>query len=187
VPVSINVSARQFNETDVRSILAAAFERFPVQPELIEVELTESSMTGDVADVSRTISSIQDMGVKVLVDDFGTGYSSLAQLQKLDMDVLKVDRAFTLEIDRRHEGRIFFSAIITMAHALGMRVVAEGVENAEQVEILKELECDEIQGYFVSHPLTAYALQEFLDRMKEPLPETAHAGMRANAGSKGLG
>lgn len=170
VPVSINVSARQFNETDVRATLAAAFECFPVKPELIEVELTESSMTGDVAEVGRTIASIQNMGVKVLVDDFGTGYSSLAQLQKLDMDVLKVDRAFTLEIDQGREGRIFFSAIITMAHALGMRVVAEGVENATQVDILKDLDCDEIQGYFVSHPLTANALQEFLEHMRSTLP-----------------
>lgn len=166
VPVSINVSARQFNETDIKAILADAFAKHPVAPHLIEVELTESSMTGDVADIRRTIASIQQMGVKVLVDDFGTGYSSLAQLQKLDMDVLKVDRAFTLEIEHGNEGRIFFSAIITMAHALGMRVVAEGVENAAQVDILNDLDCDEIQGYFVSHPLAANALQDFLQRMR---------------------
>jgi diguanylate cyclase (GGDEF)-like protein/PAS domain S-box-containing protein len=168
VPVSINVSARQFNETDIKAILADAFSRHPVAPELIEVELTESSMTGDAADIRRTIASIQQMGVKVLVDDFGTGYSSLAQLQKLDMDVLKVDRAFTLEIEHGQEGRIFFSAIITMAHALGMRVVAEGVENAAQMDILSDLDCDEIQGYFVSHPLAASALQDFLQRMRSP-------------------
>lgn len=166
VPVSINVSARQFNETDIKAILAEAFASYPVAPDLIEVELTESSMTGDVADIRRTIASIQQMGVKVLVDDFGTGYSSLAQLQKLDMDVLKVDRAFTLEIEHGNEGRIFFSAIITMAHALGMRVVAEGVENAAQVDILNDMDCDEIQGYFVSHPLAANALQDFLQRMR---------------------
>ena len=168
VPVSINVSARQFNETDIKAILAEAFRRHPVAPELIEVELTESSMTGDAADIRRTIASIQQMGVKVLVDDFGTGYSSLAQLQKLDMDVLKVDRAFTLEIEHGNEGRIFFSAIITMAHALGMRAVAEGVENAAQLDILNDLDCDEIQGYFVSQPLAASALQDFLQRMRSP-------------------
>jgi diguanylate cyclase (GGDEF)-like protein/PAS domain S-box-containing protein len=175
IPVSINVSAKQFNETDIRAILSDAFAEHPVTPNLIEVELTESSMTGDVADIRRTIASIQKMGVKVLVDDFGTGYSSLAQLQKLDMDVLKVDRAFTLEIDRGDEGKIFFSAIITMAHALGMRVVAEGVENATQVNILNDLDCDEIQGYFVSRPLAANALQEFLQRMKSP-----HASAKAS-------
>lgn len=166
IPVSINVSAKQFNETDVKAILAEAFAKHPVTPDFIEVELTESSMTGDVADVRRTIASIQQMGVKVLVDDFGTGYSSLAQLQKLDMDVLKVDRAFTVEIDQGDEGKIFFAAIITMAHALGMRVVAEGVENATQVDILNDLDCDEIQGYFVSRPLAANALQEFLQRVQ---------------------
>lgn len=168
VPVSINVSARQFNETDVKAVLDDAFSHHPVEPSLIEVELTESSMTGDLAEVRSTIASIQEMGVKVLVDDFGTGYSSLAQLQHLDMDVLKVDRAFTIGIDRGAEGRILFSAIITMAHALGMRVVAEGVESGAQMDILKELDCDEIQGYFVSHPLAANALQEFLRRMQHP-------------------
>jgi len=178
VPVSINVSARQFNETDIKAILADAFRRHPVAPELIEVELTESSMTGDVADIRRTIASIQQMGVKVLVDDFGTGYSSLAQLQKLDMDVLKVDRAFTLEIEHGNEGRIFFSAIITMAHALGMRVVAEGVENAAQLDILNDLDCDEIQGYFVSHPLAASALQDFLQRMRSPHMPVAPVAVR---------
>jgi EAL domain-containing protein (putative c-di-GMP-specific phosphodiesterase class I) len=80
-----------------------------------------------------------------------------------------------LEIDRGDEGKIFFSAIITMAHALGMRVVAEGVENATQVNILNDLDCDEIQGYFVSRPLAANALQEFLQRMKSP-----HASAKAS-------
>jgi EAL domain-containing protein (putative c-di-GMP-specific phosphodiesterase class I) len=170
LPVSINVSARQFNETNVYAILENAFKKYKVNPDLIEVELTEASMTGDIDEVSRTVAAIQKMGVKVLVDDFGTGYSSLAQLQKLDMDVLKVDRAFTLEIARRKEGKIFFSAIITMAHALGMRVVAEGVEDAEQVDILKSLDCDEIQGFLVSRPLAASALQDFLRHKKELHP-----------------
>jgi EAL domain-containing protein (putative c-di-GMP-specific phosphodiesterase class I) len=104
------------------------------------------------------------MGIKLLVDDFGTGYSSLAQLQRLDFDVLKVDRAFTSVVEKTKEGKVFFTAIITMAHALGMRVVAEGVENEAQLTILQELECDEMQGFFLSHPVPAGAMQPVLPR-----------------------
>ena len=99
------------------------------------------------------------MGIRLSVDDFGTGYSSLAQLQRLDFDVLKVDRAFTHEIGISEQGKVFFTAIITMAHALGMRVVAEGVETVGQVKVLRALRCDEIQGFYVSQPLPAGATQ----------------------------
>src|SRR5438105_15822853 len=102
------------------------------------------------------------MGITLLVDDFGTGYSSLSQLQRLDFDVLKVDRAFTAELGKTKEGNVFFTAIITMAHALGMRVVAEGVENIEQIKILKSLKCDEIQGYYISRPLPPSETQPIL-------------------------
>jgi EAL domain-containing protein (putative c-di-GMP-specific phosphodiesterase class I) len=98
------------------------------------------------------------------VDDFGTGYSSLSQLQRLDFDVLKVDRAFTTELGNTREGGVFFTAIITMAHALGMRVVAEGVETLEQARHLQLLHCDEIQGYFVSLPLPATEDQPILPK-----------------------
>lgn len=164
VPVSINVSPRQFRETDVKGIFSAALVRHKVNPELVEIEVTESSMMGDSEELSTTLADIQKMGIKLLVDDFGTGYSSLSQLQRLDFDVLKVDRAFTSKIDCSAEGNVFFNAIITMAHALGMRVVAEGVENEEQVKILKRLRCDELQGFFISMPLPASDRQPVLPR-----------------------
>jgi len=89
------------------------------------------------------------------VDDFGTGYSSLSQLQKLKMDVLKVDKAFTSELGRSKEGLVFFQAIVSMAHALGMAVVAEGVETEAELRLLQDLACNEVQGYFISRPLPA--------------------------------
>ena len=159
VPVSINVSPRQFNETDVARIVSAALERHRVSAGLVEIELTESSMMGESGEVARSLSAIQEMGIRLSVDDFGTGYSSLAQLQRLDFDVLKVDRAFTHEIGISEQGKVFFTAIITMAHALGMRVVAEGVETVGQVKVLRALRCDEIQGFYVSQPLPAGATQ----------------------------
>jgi diguanylate cyclase (GGDEF)-like protein len=155
VPVSINVSPQQFSGADVGSMLVAALGRHKVPPELIELEITESSVMDQDATVARTLSLLQKQGIKILVDDFGTGYSSLSQLHRLDFDVLKVDQAFTANIESSDEGMVFFTAIITMAHALGMRVVAEGVENLAQVRLLRSLDCDEVQGYYISEPLPA--------------------------------
>ncbi|WP_158590546.1 bifunctional diguanylate cyclase/phosphodiesterase [Noviherbaspirillum cavernae] len=153
VPVSINVSPRQFNEVNVPKLLSSALARHRIAASLVEIELTESLMMAESPDVSSALTAIRRMGIKLLVDDFGTGYSSLSQLQRLDFDVLKVDRAFTSEIERTERGKVFFKAIITMAHALGMRVVAEGVENEKQLDILRTLHCDEIQGFYISAPL----------------------------------
>jgi diguanylate cyclase (GGDEF)-like protein len=162
VPVSINVSARQFNETDVARVFSSALTRHGIAPDLIEIEITESSMMGGHEEFSSAFSALQKMGIKVLVDDFGTGYSSLSQLQQLNFDVLKVDIAFTSKLEKSEEGKIFFRAIITMAHALGMRVVAEGVENENQVNILKSLACDEVQGFYFSRPLPPANVQPFV-------------------------
>lgn len=170
VPVSINVSPRQFRESDVTGLFSAALARHRINAALVEIEVTESSMMGNSEEVTKALSDLQKMGIKLLVDDFGTGYSSLSQLQQLDFDVLKVDRAFTSKIDCSDEGNVFFKAIVTMAHALGMRVVAEGVENEEQVRILKFLHCDELQGFFISNPLPATDTQPILPRQFSPQP-----------------
>jgi EAL domain-containing protein (putative c-di-GMP-specific phosphodiesterase class I) len=162
VPVSINVSPQQFSNTDVGSVLASALARHKVAPEMIELEITESSVMDQDATVSRTLSLLQKQGIKILVDDFGTGYSSLSQLHRLDFDVLKVDQAFTANIETSAEGMVFFTAIVTMAHALGMRVVAEGVENLAQVKLLRTLQCDEVQGFYISRPLPPGDVQPVL-------------------------
>jgi diguanylate cyclase (GGDEF)-like protein len=150
VPVSVNVSPRQFNETDVARTLTRALERHGVPPGLIEVELTESSVMNETADTVTALQAIQRAGIKVLLDDFGTGYSSLSQLYRLKFDGLKIDRAFVLQLGKAEGGTVIVKAIITMARALGMNVVAEGVETVEQVDMLRKLGCDEIQGYLIS-------------------------------------
>lgn len=168
VPVSVNVSPRQFNEMDMARVFTTALSRHGVAPGLIEIELTESTMMGTSQGVSLALNTIHNMGIKLLVDDFGTGYSSLSQLQRLDVDILKVDRAFTAEIEKSKEGNVFFTAIITMAHALGMRVVAEGVETECQLNILRALACDEIQGFYVSPPLPPDELPALVKRRLVP-------------------
>lgn len=168
VPVSINVSARQFHESNLIKVLSSCLARYQVDPALIEIELTESSMIEEGHNVIETLRAVQRMGIKLLVDDFGTGYSSLSQLQRLDFDVIKVDRAFTKELRSSPEGTALMTAIITMAHALGMRVVAEGVESIEQIVTLKQLRCDEVQGFFISRPLPASETQPILPRWYFP-------------------
>jgi diguanylate cyclase (GGDEF)-like protein len=155
VPVSINVSAHQFERGDLPRVLAAAMEKYGVDPRLVEVELTESAMMGDHSTVVEQLAAIRAQGVKLLVDDFGTGYSSLAQLQRFEMDGLKIDRAFTSELGQSAQGEVFIRAILSMAHALGMSVVAEGVETREQLDILRSLDCNEVQGYLIAKPVTA--------------------------------
>jgi len=155
VPVSINVSPKQFLRGGVQRQLSAALLRHRVPASLIEVEITESAMMGDQDDILAELAALRALGVKLHVDDFGTGYSSLSQLQRLKMDVLKVDRAFTTELANSREGKVFFQAIVSMAHALGMSVVAEGVETGEQLAILRNLDCNEVQGYYIARPAPA--------------------------------
>jgi diguanylate cyclase (GGDEF)-like protein len=169
VPVSINVSPRQFARGGIVRQLEAALHRHAVPAALLEVEITESAMMGDQDAILAELAAIRGLGIKLHVDDFGTGYSSLSQLQRLRMDVLKVDRAFTAELDNSREGRVFFEAIVSMAHALGMTVVAEGVETAQQLQILRELNCNEVQGYFIARPMSAEQMeQRFLQAAAVP-------------------
>ncbi|MEN3366787.1 MAG: hypothetical protein V7606_4061 [Burkholderiales bacterium] len=155
VPLSINVSPRQFNHGNLSALLASCMAHHDISASLIEVEITESCMVGEDQTVTEELAAIETLGMKVLVDDFGTGYSSLSQLRRLDMDGLKVDRAFTAQLGNGKEDEDFFVAMLSMAHALGMSVVAEGVETVEQLRILQRLSCDEVQGYLISRPVPA--------------------------------
>jgi diguanylate cyclase (GGDEF)-like protein len=164
VPVSINVSARQFARGNVHQHLARALQRYQLDPALLEVEITESAMMGEQDEILAELDAIRALGIKLHVDDFGTGYSSLSQLQRLKMDVLKVDRAFTAELGNSREGKVFFQAIVSMAHALGMAVVAEGVETEEQLRILQTLQCNEVQGFYIARPMPAPEMGTLMER-----------------------
>jgi diguanylate cyclase (GGDEF)-like protein len=164
VPVSINVSPKQFLRGGVQRHLSGAMARHRVPASLIEIEITESAMMGDHDEILAELAALRALGVKLHVDDFGTGYSSLSQLQRLKMDVLKVDRAFTMELGNSKEGRVFFQAIVSMAHALGMSVVAEGVETEEQLDILRGLDCNEVQGYYIARPVPAGEMLQMMGR-----------------------
>ena len=176
LPMSVNVSSRQLNQGNLNTIIAAALKDYAVDPLQLEIELTESCMMADTLEIAEELASFQQLGIKLLVDDFGTGYSSLSQLQRLDLDVLKVDKAFTAELGVRAEGEVFFNAIVSMAHALRMTVVAEGVETEQQLRLLQALCCDEVQGYYISHPLPAAEIPQLMrQRYLFPVSPVSHA------------
>ncbi|WBS04888.1 EAL domain-containing protein [Pseudoduganella sp. SL102] len=172
VPVSVNVSSRQFNERDIRESIASALARHAIDASSVEIELTESSMVVDPVRTADNLQAIHALGVKLLVDDFGTGYSSLSMLHNMSFDVLKVDKSFTSRLGVDENGEVFFRAIITMAHSLGMRVVAEGVETAEQARILEALQCDELQGFYLFRPVPAEQLPDSLELQASAVPAT---------------
>ena len=162
VPLSVNVSPRQFNHGNIADLFKSHMTRNGIAPSLVEIELTESCMMGENQAISEQLAALKSLGVKLLIDDFGTGYSSLSQLQRLDFDILKIDRAFTSQLGKGKQGDVFFMAIISMAHVLNIGVVAEGVETLEQLRILQTLSCNEVQGYFVSRPLPPDAMEQLM-------------------------
>lgn len=154
VPVAVNISGRQFhNETQLLCMVDEALDKSGLPPYLLELELTESSAMYDPKNAQRIIQTLLDNNIRCALDDFGTGYSSLSVLRSFPLKKLKIDRSFVLELDEKKNLEIV-RATIVMAHALNLSVLAEGVENREHFEILKALDCDIIQGYLFSHPLS---------------------------------
>jgi len=154
VPVAVNISGRQFhNETQLLSLVNNALEESGLPPYLLELELTESSAMYDPENAQRVIQTLLDNNIRCALDDFGTGYSSLSVLRSFPLKKLKIDRSFILELDD-HKNMEIVRATIAMAHALNLSVLAEGVETRQHFNILKEQECDIIQGYLFSRPLS---------------------------------
>jgi diguanylate cyclase (GGDEF)-like protein/PAS domain S-box-containing protein len=162
--VSVNVAGRQFVEGDLDADVITALEINGVPPELLELELTESSL---MVNTERTISTLKNLkrrGVQISIDDFGTGYSSLAYLRRFPIDKLKIDIAFIREVISNPDDAAIVLAILGMAHSLKLDVIAEGVETASQLAFLKRNHCDQVQGYFFSKPLALPALEELLHK-----------------------
>ncbi|WP_332878223.1 bifunctional diguanylate cyclase/phosphodiesterase [Massilia sp. S19_KUP03_FR1] len=164
VPVSINISPKQFMRRGLAAQVGAALVRHRIPAHLLQIEITESAMLGEQDEVVAELAALRALGLALYVDDFGTGYSSLSQLQRLRMDGLKVDRAFTAQLGVAAEGKVFFQAIVSMAHALGMSVVAEGVETPAELAVLAALRCDEVQGYLIDRPMPAAQMAALLQR-----------------------
>jgi diguanylate cyclase (GGDEF)-like protein/PAS domain S-box-containing protein len=160
--MAVNLSARQFAQKGLVATISAALQRSGLHPSLLEIEITESLMMADVEQAVTTLADLKRLGVHVSVDDFGTGYSSLAYLKRFPIDVLKIDRSFVRDIANDASDAAIVAAIISLAHSLGMSVVAEGVEQQDQLICLARCGCDTVQGYMVSPPMRAEALEHFL-------------------------
>ncbi len=156
VRVSVNVSSRQFHKSD-RLMLTVrnALETTGLEGKYLGLELTESMLLENPEEIARTLKTIKNMGVKISIDDFGTGFSSFSNLRRYPLDELKIDRSFMNEIPDNTDDAAIVGAIISMAHGLGMGVVAEGIERQEQLDFLRDRDCDEYQGYLLSKPVLA--------------------------------
>jgi diguanylate cyclase (GGDEF)-like protein len=163
VPVSVNVSSRQFSDTNLLEVVTEVLEETGLEPQWLELEITESAMLEDEVTTTQTLKLIRERGVRVSLDDFGTGFSSLSYLRRLSLDTLKIDRSFVMDLPDDDDAKGIFEAIIVMAHVLGLTVIAEGVETEEQRDFLRSIECDEIQGYLVSKPVPPDEFTHFLE------------------------
>ncbi|HTP38835.1 MAG TPA: EAL domain-containing protein [Steroidobacteraceae bacterium] len=178
--VAVNLSAMELRHAGLAQRVREALEEHQLRPDLLEVELTESAVMGNVEESERALQAIRALGVHIAVDDFGTGYSSLSYLKRLPITHLKIDRSFVSDLGDGNRGDSIARAIVSLGHALNLRVIAEGVETLEQLDNLRMLGCDEYQGYFCSRPLPVAQIGPFLahwgrGRPLEP-PATAATG-----------
>jgi diguanylate cyclase (GGDEF)-like protein len=159
--VAINLSVHQLRESGRAERIAAALRRHAVEPDQLLCEITESVAMEDIKATQHTFDELARIGVFLSIDDFGTGYSSLNYLRQLPARQLKIDRSFVCDIEHKQDARAVVDAVVRLAHALGLRVVAEGVETVGQHNILMAMGCDELQGFFYAHPLPADTLLEW--------------------------
>ena len=167
VAVAVNLSAKHFQQEDVDKQIIDAVSQRGLRHSTLEIELTESALMRDAANTAMTLKRLKEAGFNIAVDDFGTGYSSLSYLQKFPINALKIDRSFVSEIDAVMDSRSICKAIIALAHGLGMKVIAEGVETAGQLEYLQSLGCEEVQGYLIAKPMSATVITEFLNNRRD--------------------
>jgi len=161
--VSVNVSARQLSEETLVPDFAAILEATGADPDLIHLEVTETALMADVESGARVLNDLTRLGLQIAIDDFGTGYSSLAQLTRLPVGVLKIDPTFIAGIEQHREGRTVVRAIIGLGRALGLRLVAEGVETPRQLLELQACGCDLVQGYYFHRPLDEGTFMAIVD------------------------
>jgi EAL domain-containing protein (putative c-di-GMP-specific phosphodiesterase class I) len=162
--VAVNLSARQLQQADLVGEVARLLSLHGISPGNLRLEITEPTLMLDSEAASRTVRSLKGLGVELAIDNFGTGYSSLAYIRMFQLDVLKIERSFVngLGVTRSDEGIV--QQMIGLSHSLGMTPVAEGVDTAEQAEVLKSMSCDLGQGYYYSHPQPLEAIERIIER-----------------------
>jgi EAL domain-containing protein (putative c-di-GMP-specific phosphodiesterase class I) len=170
--IAVNVSALQLAQREFIPTLDAILARYPEAANGLDLELTESVLMDDLSGNIEKLRAAKERGLHVAIDDFGTGYSSLGYLSRLPLDALKVDRSFIDNMADDPQQMSIVTAIISLAHAIDLKVIAEGVETATQAQLLRLLRCDQIQGYLLARPEPAEAVAKLLGRKIE-IPKPA--------------
>ena len=150
--VAVNLSAKQFQHPDFITNIKKHLLKAEIEAPFIELEITESLLINDIEESIRIMHELKNIGFKLSIDDFGTGYSSLSYLKQFPIDKLKIDRAFVMDIERNDDDKVLAKSIIDLAHNLRLGVIAEGVENQQQLTIIETLGAEEIQGFYFSKP-----------------------------------
>ena len=166
IQIAVNLSGRQFNLPDIRQKVLEILLSEGLPPSCLELELTESFLVEHEDSSIQKLNRLKALGLQVAIDDFGTGYSSLSYLQQFPFDVLKLDRCFIQNIDQNPKNQIIVEAVIKMAHQLNLQVVAEGIETTAELNILRQYQCDIIQGYLFSRPLPSQEFQALVESNK---------------------
>ena len=166
IKMAINLSARQFQDSSLVPFISKTLKKYDIDPSQIEFEITESISMSNMTTTLRILKDLKELGVSIAIDDFGTGHSSLAYLKKFPIDTLKIDRSFITNIVEDDEDKVIAQTIISMAHSLGLTTVAEGVETQDHVDMLQNMECDILQGYFYSKPIDKDTFIKFIKGYK---------------------
>jgi EAL domain-containing protein (putative c-di-GMP-specific phosphodiesterase class I) len=166
--VSVNISARDLLDQDLPGKFSSIIARHGVAADAFCLEITESTIMDDPVRSQQTLEALHSLGVDLSIDDFGTGYSSLAYLKRLPVDELKIDKSFVMNMEQDADDTKIVKSTIDLGHNMGLRVVAEGVENEATWNLLRKLGCDQAQGYFMSRPMPSEKLVEWISTWKPP-------------------
>jgi len=158
--IALNVSAQQLKHVEFPKLVRRALDKYSLPADWLELELTETVFADEAA--GATLARLEQLGVHLALDDFGTGYSSLSYLRQYPIGTVKIDRTFLEEVPQNPASATLVETIIVMAHALGKRVVAEGIETVEQLDFLRERRCDVAQGFYLARPLSVHVVTELL-------------------------
>jgi len=177
LPVAVNLSARQFRHIDIDAAIGLILTRSAIDPALLEVDLTESTLMNDSEAAIEPLRQLKARGIRITVDNFGTGYSNLMYLKRFPIDYLKIDRSFIHNLTSDSDSAEIAVAITNLAHSLELQVIAEGVETREQMEFIRANGCDEMQGEYYSRALTVQQVTEALRADRRMLFAVAGEGI----------
>lgn len=166
MPVSVNLSPRQFLKKDLAESIVRALDEAGLEPQFLELEITESVLMQNSEPNIAMLRRIREMGIRISIDDFGTGYSSLGYLKRFPIDSLKIDQSFIRDMITNREDAAIATAIISLAHNLNMKVIAEGIETEEQALFLRSQRCNAMQGYLFSPPVPVKECTSLLEQEK---------------------